>query len=124
MHKTIVYVLLVYREKALAEISEEFTFYKEIPSDLNSTYSQGSSSQRTSTQKFCAHIHGQLRVAVVIVKNLLKSYGMDKYPLNDNFNERELNIMGSDGIQYNFASYHSLINEIKKPTSTDKKYFF
>jgi hypothetical protein len=91
MHKTIVYVILVYREKLLSEISEEFSKYSEIPGNLNSTYSQGSCKQRTGNEKFEA------------------------------FNERDLNLLGSDGLMYNFANYHSLMNEIKKPSTTDKK---
>ena len=55
------------------------------------------------------------------MRNLLKSYGSEQFPNLPPFNDRDLNLTGSDNILYNFVSYHSLMNEIKRPTTTDKK---
>ena len=121
-YKSLTFIILTYREKLLAEVSGRFASFGEIETDLNGTYSESASINRTSNKTGKAHENGPLRAATVITKNLISSYYQEMLPNpKPNFDFKNLAVKSLDGFKYEFTSYYALLTEIKTPASQDPK---
>ena len=120
-YKSLIFVILTYREKLLAECSGNFSEYENIETDHNGTISEGASSQRTSNSAGKAHENGPLRAANAITKNLIKSYSREMLPEGPIFEFRDLVVRSTDNFTYTFISYHAIMSEFKTPATQDPK---